>query len=356
MTHSELLGQVTCTVEDSITQAIACIEASNGEICLVVDSQRRLVGTVTDGDVRRALLAGKPLESAVSKVMNTKPRSCAQGTPANTLQKLMREQDVQQIPIVDSDGVLVDLVFDQDLVDMVPRQTNQVVIMAGGLGTRLRPLTESVPKPMIEVGGQPILKTVLENFIGQGFHNFTICLNYLGDVIVDYFGDGSALGADITYVREEKRLGTGGALSLLPTRPTEPFFVINGDILTNTNFAKMRKFHLSNELWGTMAVNNYTMSVPYGVIDTDGERMTGIREKPKYNYLVNAGIYILSPEALDYVPKDEFFDMPSLFMAMIKDEVATNAFPIHEYWIDVGQPDDLMRARQEVSRMVTAVK
>lgn len=356
MTHSEFLGQVTCTTDDAIRVAIECIEASNGEICLVVDARRRLVGTVTDGDVRRALLGGRTLESKVSEVMNTNPRFCAKGTPTIELQKLMREQDVQQIPITDADGVLVDIVFDQDLIDMVPRQTNQVVIMAGGLGTRLRPLTESVPKPMIEVGGQPILKTVLENFIGQGFHNFSICLNYLGNIIVDYFGDGSAIGANITYVREAKRLGTAGALSLLPERPAEPFFVINGDILTNTNFAKMRKYHISHDLRGTMAVNNYTMSVPYGVIESDGERMTGIREKPKYNYLVNAGIYMLSPEALDYIPEDEFFDMPSLFMMMIKDNVATNAFPIHEYWIDVGQPDDLTRARQEISRIAPAVK
>jgi NDP-sugar pyrophosphorylase family protein len=219
--------------------------------------------------------------------------------------------------------------------------------MAGGLGTRLRPLTEECPKPLIKVGGQPILQTVLEGFRAQGFHKFYISVNYKSEMIEQYFGDGRRWDASIEYLREEKRLGTAGPLSLLPETPESAVLVANGDLLTNLNFARLLSYHTEHRAMATMGVRQYSLQVPYGVIEIDGQCISHIQEKPTEKYFVNAGIYALEPDAVAQIPGKTFYDMPELFEDLIAAGEEVTAFPIQEYWQDIGQPDDLHRAQTD---------
>ena len=223
--------------------------------------------------------------------------------------------------------------------------------MAGGLGTRLRPLTQDTPKPLLKVGNKPILETIIENFAKYGFVNITISVNYKADMIKEYFGDGSALGVNIDYIEESKRLGTAGALSLIKERPQEPFFVMNADLLTNVNFEHLLDFHLLERSVATMCVREYDYQVPYGVIETDGSLITSIKEKPLHKFFVNAGIYTLSPQVFEYIPKDEFYDMPTLFEDIIANNLKSVSFPIHEYWLDIGRMEEFEQAQNEYNEV-----
>jgi NDP-sugar pyrophosphorylase family protein len=252
------------------------------------------------------------------------------------------------MPIVDDNEVLVDIVYVEDL-QRPDRADHPVAIMAGGLGTRLRPITETIPKPMIEVGGRPILEAIIERFQQQGFRSIILCVNHLAEIIIDHFGDGSRLGVSIEYVQEPKRMGTAGALSLLQPAPSLPIIVMNGDIMTSANFAQLLSFHYDNQALATMALNRFQYQIPYGVVDVKNHHITGFAEKPSHEFFVNAGLYVISPEVIDLIPRNEFFDMPALF-----DRIAPErriAFPLHEYWLDIGRPDDLGRATKEYERM-----
>jgi nucleotidyl transferase len=226
-------------------------------------------------------------------------------------------------------------------------KTNKVILMVGGLGTRLRPLTQDIPKPMLKVGDKPILQTIVEKFAEYGYVNIVMCVNYKSQIIRDYFGDGSKFGVNIEYVLEEQRMGTAGALSLLKNKPLEPFFVMNGDLLTNVNFENLNNYHMATNSIGTMCVREYELQVPYGVVNINDGRVISIEEKPTHKFFVSAGIYMLSPEVLDYVPKNEFFDMPSLFDKLINLSKNVVSFPIMEYWIDIGRMDEYKRANEE---------
>jgi NDP-sugar pyrophosphorylase family protein len=223
--------------------------------------------------------------------------------------------------------------------------------MAGGLGTRLRPLTDDIPKPLLKVGNKPILETIIRNFAEHGFVNITISLNYKGDMIKDYFGDGSDFGVNIDYVEENKRLGTAGALSLLKENPHEPFFVMNGDLLTDVNFSHLLDFHSFGNSTATMCVREYEYQVPYGVIQTKDSDITSIVEKPIQKFFVNAGIYVLSPSVFNDIPENEFFDMPTLFNILIEKQKKVSSFPIHEYWLDIGRMSDFEQAQSEYFRI-----
>ena len=221
--------------------------------------------------------------------------------------------------------------------------------MVGGLGTRLRPLTETTPKPMLHVGGKPILQTIVEKFVNYGFVDIIMCVGYKSTIIQDYFGDGSRFGANIEYVLENKRMGTAGALSLLNETqlPKEPFFVMNGDLLTNVNFENMLEYHISHNAMATMAVREYDFQVPYGVVNIKNEKILSIEEKPIHKFFVSAGIYMLDPKCIDYIPKNEFYDMPTLFEKLIADNKETLSFPIREYWLDIGRIEEYERANKE---------
>ena len=219
--------------------------------------------------------------------------------------------------------------------------------MVGGLGTRLRPLTQDTPKPMLKVGNKPILQTIVERFAEYGFVNITMCVNFNASIIRDYFSDGKEFGVNIDYVLEEKRMGTAGALSLLKERPSEPFFVMNGDLLTNVNFEHIFNYHILNKATATMCVREYDYEVPYGVVKMNDNKIIEIAEKPVQKFFVSAGIYMLSPEILDLIPKNEFYDMPALFEKLIKLSKNVISFPIREYWLDIGRMEEYQRANEE---------
>jgi dTDP-glucose pyrophosphorylase len=340
------IADISLSADSPISQAIECLDRSDGEIALVVDENRRLIGTITDGDVRRGLLRGARLADPAMSIMNASPQSAPIGTSANVLSMQFEHSDIRQVPLVDASGCIVDVVLLSNPSESTG-YPNIVVLMAGGVGTRLRPLTSQVPKPMLRVGDKPILETIIESFVLRGFHRFVISVNYLAEQIEHHFGDGSRLGAEIVYLRESQQLGTAGALSLLPFVPRGPIFVMNGDILTTTDFTAMLRFHSVSEALATMGVNNFHFNVPYGVAEVEGERIRRLKEKPRFDFLVNSGIYVLSPDVIDFVPKNRPFNMPQLFEKVIAEGGAACAFPIHEHWFDVGYPADLERAGNE---------
>ncbi len=336
----------------AIYDAVACIDRSGVQIALVVDEAGRLMGTLTDGDIRRALLRNLSLTTRVGEIMTRNPRMAPAGSDDTKLFRLMRALQIRHLPLVDEDGRVVGLRTLEGLLQ-TPRRPNRVVLMAGGLGSRLHPLTRTVPKPMLSVGGKPLLETILETFVDHGFYRFAISLNYLAETIVGHFGDGSRWGVEIEYLQEPARMGTAGSLALLRERPTEPFIVMNGDILTSVDFGQLLAFHLENQAIATMALHEYTLQVPYGVVQVEDHRLISITEKPIHHHFINAGIYVLDPAALDRVPRGTFFDMPDLFQSLINEGATTVAFPIREYWLDIGQPQDLQRAETEFPTVFT---
>lgn len=332
----------------TIREAIKKMDVHGTQIALVVDDKGLLLGTVTDGDVRRALLSGVPLDSTIAGVMNSHPTVANKGQSRRSILALMRNKTLFQMPVVDQHGVVVGL---EELKTLLGKpRNNWVLLMAGGLGARLRPLTDSCPKPMLHVGGKPILETILDNFIEQGFRRFYVSVNFMAEKIIEHFGDGSEWGVTIFYLRETDRLGTAGALSLIPEPPTEPILVMNGDLLTQVNFNHLLDFHNEHESVATMAVREYEFQVPYGVVNLDSPRILRIDEKPTHHFFINAGIYVLKPEVIDIVPKNTRFDMTTLFDQLLEQKKPTAAFPIQESWLDVGRIDDFERAHAEFAR------
>lgn len=329
-----------------LRDALARIDASGIQLAVVIDDHGRLIGLLSDGDVRRALLRGVDLSIRVAEVMNPNPVVADSGRTRQELLAVMRRKVLHHIPIVDSERIVTGLATLDELAGIL-QHSNWVVLMAGGLGTRLRPLTENCPKPMLQVGGKPILENILEAFVEQGFCNFFISVNYMAETIVNHFGDGSRWGVSISYLHEEKRLGTAGALSLLPSLPQEPFFVMNGDLLTKIRFDAMLQFHKEHKASATMAVREYDFQVPYGVVKMNGARIEGIDEKPVHKFFVSAGIYVLSPELMDHVPSDQYLDMPNLFEEGTAAGNIAAAFPLREYWLDIGRLEEFEKAQSE---------
>lgn len=335
----------------SVYDAIKAINNGAKQIVFVIDQAQRLLGTVTDGDIRRGMLQKIALEDCVQKVMNQKPLLLKHTEERERIVELMQKHSVHQIPVVDAEGHIIKLEFLDDLLK--PKETEEipVVLMAGGLGTRLHPLTQDTPKPMLPVGGRPLLENIVNNFVKQGYRRFYISVNYKAEIVQNHFGDGSAFNAEIQYIEENKRMGTAGALSLLPERPKTPIIVMNGDLLTAVNFNQLTKFHREHESLATMCARDYSIQVPYGVIETDGVYLKQIVEKPIHRFMVNSGIYVVSPEALDLIPHEEYFDMPQLFNKILENKSKASVFPIHEYWLDIGKFDDLEKAQNEFSEV-----
>ncbi len=335
----------------TLRQTIEAITASSLQIALVVDESNKLLGTVTDGDIRKAILAGKDLNITAAEAMRKSPTTSSASTPRTVIIKLMREKRIHQMPILNESGQVVDVLTIDDLLG-AQEKSNSVVIMAGGLGTRLHPLTQDTPKPMLNVGGKPILETIIQSFIDQGYVNFFISLNFKAEIISDYFGDGSKLGASITYLHETTRLGTAGGLSLLPSEVKFPIIVMNGDLLTRISVDALVDFHQRENAVATMVVREDHYQVPYGVVEVDGTQIVDVKEKPMQRHLVNAGIYVLSEQSLANIPRDTYYDMPTHFTKLAADGHRTAAFPLHEYWVDIGRLDELERAQREWPREV----
>lgn len=337
----------------TLYQAIESLDRNPSQICLVVDGDRRLLGTITDGDIRRGLMRGIATEDKATTVMRPEFRSLRAGEDHSDIQTLMRQERIRHMPVLDERGCVVDMITLTDLLQRAVHD-NWVVIMAGGRGIRLTPLTEQTPKPMLTVGGKPILESTIRRCAGLGFRRFFISINFRGDVIKDHFGDGSALGIEdlsIEYLEESEPLGTAGPLSLLPDRATMPVLVMNGDILTNVDLGQMIVFHTECGGAATMAVREYEVQIPYGVVNVDAHEVSGIREKPYHYYFINAGIYVLDPDLVAGVERNTHMEMPALFNRAIEEGMKTLAFPIREYWVDIGHMDDYVRANNEYPKI-----
>ncbi len=340
--------------EDTITQAVEAINKGGIRLAVVIDNQMHLKGVVTDGDIRRALLAHKDFSAPVSSVMNAKPTVVNLGTSVPEILAIMREKSILHIPVVDEEGHLVFVETFERAVEYKAAKSTPVFLMAGGFGTPLRPLTNSIPKVMLKVGSRPILETIMLGFVEHGFTEFYISVFYLAEQIRDHFGDGSKWGVKIHYIEETNPLGTGGSLSLLPAEVNEPIIVMNGDLLTRINFNSLLNFHNSRGAKATMCVREYTMEVPYGVIESEDIKITSIVEKPKQHYFVNAGVYVLSPEVYKNLPKDKHKDMPDLYNELIAAQKNVFMFPIHEYWLDIGRLGDFEQAQSDVLNLFSS--
>ena len=339
------LQNITVNQDISIGDALKKIDKSSKQICLVIEKDK-LIGTLTDGDVRRGLLKGLDLESSIESIIFRTPTTCNVIDSKKKVLEIALAKRLHQIPIVDNYGVLVGL-YDTDELLKPKSKPNSVILMVGGLGTRLMPLTEDIPKPMLEVGGKPILQTIIEGFAKQGFHNITMCLGHKSNVIQDFFKNGKEFDVNIDYIVEEKRMGTAGALTLFKKELNEPFFVMNGDLLTNINYETMLNFHQEKNSKATMCIREYEIEVPYGVVSTNIENIVSIEEKPVHNFYVNAGIYLLEPDCIDVIPRDEFFDMPSMFEKLINAKEKIVSFPLKNYWLDIGRLEDLKKANND---------
>jgi dTDP-glucose pyrophosphorylase/CBS domain-containing protein len=327
-------------------------------ITLIVDEQRRLEATITDGDVRRAILLGIELDQPVADLLATRKHSGRDGTPITAaagterelLLKLMADHRIRQIPLLDSEGRVVDIALDSDFLSASALPLDGF-IMAGGFGKRLMPLTEKLPKPMLPVSGTPILEHLVRKLKAAGIQHVSISTHYLAETIVEHFHDGRDFGVHIEYVDEERPMGTAGALGRASVGDL-PLLVINGDILTSIDFRAMLEFHREHSADMTVAVQQYEVRIPYGVISTEGIDAVRIVEKPSIRHFVNAGIYLIQPSVCKMVPKDSPFDMPDLITSLIGEHKRVICFPIREYWLDVGQIEHYERASTDTARGV----
>lgn len=340
--------KATVHLQDSIMQAIEAVNNGGIRLALVVDDEKRLVGVVTDGDIRRAFLAYNEFSGPVENIMNSNPVVVPLGTTSSEMLNIMREHSIMHIPVVDDGRHIISVETFERLSNVKSKKTTPVFLMAGGFGTRLRPLTNSIPKVMLKVGSRPILETILLGFIEHGFSEFYISVFYLADQIFEHFGNGEKWGVNIRYVQEEQPLGTAGALSLLPETVNEPIIVMNGDLLTNVNFSHLLSFHKAKGAAATMCTREYSMEIPYGVIDSDESKIVSITEKPKQLFSVNAGIYVLSPEVVKSIPRAARKDMPDLFNELISTGQSVYNFPVNEYWLDIGRLGDFEQAQSDV--------
>lgn len=333
---------------DTLLTAMQRMTETDVSIVLVASPDRRLLGVVVDGDIRRALIRTADLNLKVSEVMTRSPRTAPDTIADDDLVALAEEAPSPWLPLVGPDGEIKGLV---DLIAVRKQQhrlTNAVVIMAGGKGKRLLPLTEEMPKPMMPVGGRPILETLVRVLQGHGVERFYLSVNYLAEHIEAHFGDGSAFGVDIQYLREDRPLGTAGSIRPLVELESEPVLVINGDILSRVSPRMILDYHQQESASATVAVREHRVEVPFGVVEIDGNRLVQVREKPTETYFINAGIYVVDPAHLGLIPPDERFDMPDLLQKIGDDGKGHVAcFPVPEYWVDIGRAEDLERARRE---------
>jgi|TARA_B110000259_G_C14020223_1_gene402731 dTDP-glucose pyrophosphorylase/predicted transcriptional regulator len=325
---------------NTVLDVIGMIDESGFQICFIVDEHKCLIGSISDGDIRRGLINGLTTQSHASEVMEKSPISILFDRDEIDARRIMEDNDIKQLPVVNQDNRLVGLYLWDEIVKIQERP-NTILIMAGGFGKRMMPLTENLPKPMLQVRGKPILEHIILNAKEQGFNNFIISVYYLAESITQYFGDGSQFNVSISYLTEEEPLGTAGCLSLIHPRPELPLLVTNGDIVTEVNYAHLLDFHLANSSDATMAIKKYELQNPYGVVNTDGLNISSFEEKPIQISYVNSGIYAINPSVIEHLDVNTFCDMPDFFMDLKSRQYQIMAYPIHETWTDVGRPKDL---------------
>lgn len=345
------LEKILLTEESSLRTAMLYIDRGAKGIALVVDEQRRLIATLTDGDLRRAVLAGLNLDLPVATLIERlrslgklRPVTLPIASPREAIIRAMKAESIRQVPLVDEQGRVCELAVLDELVGE-PKIPFQAVVMAGGYGERLMPLTADTPKPMLHVGGQPLIQRLVQQLKQAGISKVNISTHYKGDKISAHLGNGEEFGVDLAYLAEGQPLGTAGGLSLVSG--DHPLLVVNGDILTALDFRSLFNFHSEHGADMTVAVREYAFDVPYGVVETNGVNVTGITEKPRVKFFVNAGIYLVSPSARRLIPPGERFDMPQLIDLMVKNSARVISFPVWEYWLDIGRPEDYERAQHD---------
>jgi dTDP-glucose pyrophosphorylase len=337
-------------VADTIKDAINILDQEALRIVMVVDDSDILVGTVTDGDIRRGLIRYLSLDEPIIEIMFKTPTVALEKDSKESVLLKMKELDLLQIPIVNSDRKVVGLETLQHLIER-ERFDNPVFLMAGGFGKRLQPLTDNIPKPLLKVGTKPILENILNQFIAAGFHNFYISTHYKAEMVKNHFGNGGDWGVSITYLHEEDPLGTAGGLGLLPKNLIDlPILIMNGDLLTKIDFKELLSFHLNEGGDATMCAREYDFQVPYGVIKTNGQHVSSIVEKPVHKFFVNAGVYVLNPLMLDAIDGVSYLDMPDLLQKKIDSSGQINVFPVHEYWLDIGQIEQFEQAQIDIAK------
>ena len=342
---NELWRAALLPEDTTLQQAIRCLDASGLQIAIMTTPNGCLVGTLTDGDIRRGLLRGLTLNSPVDEIVHREPLVAPPQWGRETVLQMMQANKVHQLPVLDEQRRVVGLHLWDDLLAPAQR-SNTLVVMAGGRGTRLLPHTEHCPKPLLPVGGKPMLEHIIERAKAEGFRHFVLAVHYLGYMIEDHFGDGAKWQVAIEYLREQQPLGTAGALGLLRRRPEVPFIVTNGDVLTDIRYGELLDFHCRHSAAATMAVRLHEWQHPFGVVKTQGVDIIGFEEKPVSRSHINAGIYVLEPRALDLLGPHEHCDMPTLFERLQKKAERAIVYPMHEPWLDVGRPDDLRLARE----------
>lgn len=337
--YNKLILQETTTLNEAVS-----LLDMNGSFGLpVVNSNNHLIGLITDYDLRKAVLNNN---ITLNSIINKDPFVLKNTMNKSEMIQMLKAHHRRHAPVVNEKGGFVDFIC----IDEIQNRPSRVVIMAGGLGSRLGELTTNTPKPMLMVGSKPMLEHIIDTFVFYGFTKFMLSVNYKAEVIKEYFKDGSEFGIEVEYLEEKKRLGTGGALSLINIELNEPFFVVNGDVMSYLDYEKILDFHIKQQASATMCIRKDSFQIPYGVIEIDNKNnLTEIKEKPIKEFFINTGIYVLSPEVLSYIPKDEFFDLPHLFNMLINDKKITKCFETTDYWIDMGKPSDYETINKKIS-------
>jgi len=337
---------------DTIEMAIQVLNRVSLRIVLIVDDSESLIGTVTDGDIRRALSNHYPMDTMLYEVMFKKPLTASANETQKNILAIMKENDILQVPIIDQNNKIIGLEVIHQIIEK-NKYDNPVFLMAGGFGSRLQPITSHIPKPLVKVDNKPILEGILNHCIDAGFHNFYISTHYKAEMIRDYFGDGKKWNVSIKYVYEETPLGTAGALGLLPSDlPKLPLLMINGDLLTKVDLISLLKFHSKQDGVATMCIAEYDFQIPYAVVESSKQKIVSITEKPKYNFFINAGIYVIENSLYKSVDGKSYIDMPDLLKKQIKENQSVNVFPMHEYWLDIGRLDQLEKAQLDAKNLL----
>ncbi len=346
----QIWRQAILPVNATIGEAIRNLDKVAIKIVLVVNEDGVLEGTISDGDIRRGLLKGLDMSSPIASVIHRNALVVPAELGRDLVMQLMVANKIQQVPVVDEQHHVVGLHL-WDEITTSPIRTNLMVIMAGGMGTRLLPHTEKCPKPMLPLAGKPMLEHIIDRAKLEGFNHFVLAIHYLGHMIEEHFGNGECLGVQIDYLREDSPLGTAGALGLISPLPDAPFVVTNGDVITDIRYGELLDFHIRHSATATMAVRVHEWQHPFGVVQTRGVEIVGFEEKPIARSHINAGVYALEPAALNLLTIDAHCDMPTLFERLQAKAQLTVAYPMHEPWLDVGKPDDLVAARLNTSKV-----
>ena len=346
------LNNIIFNENTTIIDAMRLIDQNAKGILILVNNENKILGSITDGDIRRLILEGKSVTLPIIDLYNKECIYVNEDTNVNVIKRYFIENKIKFIPVVDRNQKIVDYYEIDDFINYnTMEKDNPVLIMAGGLGTRLKPLTDEIPKPMLKVGNKPILQTIIEQFKEFGFTNILISVNYRADIIENYFRDGKDFGVSIKYIKETKRLGTAGAIKLAEKYLNRAFFVINGDILTNVNFYNLLQHHQSSKALMTIGSRIYETQVPYGVLNVDESCVTSLHEKPVYSYVVSGGIYVLNPEIIKHIPNNEYFDITELINKLVDKNEKVSSFPISDYWMDIGKIEDYYKANDDVHKL-----